>query len=35
MQAGLVSRRLNLREIFTSVGGALLYILIIIDFRAS
>ena len=33
MQAGLVSRRLSFREVFTSVGGMLLYVLIVVDFR--
>ena len=33
MQAGLVRRRLSFREVFTSVAGMLLCILIVIDFR--
>ena len=35
MQAGLASRRLTFREVFTSVAGMILYVLIIIDFRTS
>jgi IS1 family transposase len=35
MQAGLASRRLTFREVFTSVAGMLLYVLIVIDFRTS
>ena len=35
MQAGLASRRLSFREVFTSVAGMLLYVLIVIDFRRS
>ena len=34
MQAGLASRRLTFREVFTSVAGMLLCVLIVIDFRA-
>ena len=35
MQAGLAHRRLSFREVFTSVAGTLLYVLIVIDFRTS
>ena len=33
MQAGLVSHKLSFREIFRSVGGMFLYVLIVIDYR--
>jgi hypothetical protein len=33
MQAGLASRRLTFREVFTSVSGMLLCVLIVIDFE--
>ena len=32
MQAGLAARRLSFREIFTSVAGMFLYVLMVIDY---
>jgi len=35
MQAGLVSRQLSFREVFMSLAGMVLYVIIAIDLRAS